>query len=231
MLLGPISIGEWQDVYGVLERHPKSDRIKKTAKDVLKDKAIAAFTVSSTQLVIALAPLSKRISAFRHQPSIGRSDLDSGGRSAQRNTITEACTDSTADHLVPLAATAEVTHGSSKDYTLPWLWSRAIYEHDPAIDGIECKSRRDDSLTCVALFDRASNGLQVAAPTVSWSSDVRVLGSILDRYNVALTVTGTSRSMDSQIVFATHLRYFDAAQHNGARTCLHGPVAMLLKSS
>lgn len=117
---------------------------------------------------------------------IGRSDLDSGGCASVNVTRSLRLVPLHSHHLVPLAATAEVTHGSSKDYTLPWLWSRAIYEHDPAIDGIEYKSRHDDSLACVALFDRASNGLQVAAPTTSWSSNVRVLGSILDRYNVAL---------------------------------------------
>ena len=44
MLLGPISIEEsGNSSMALLERHPKSDRIKKTPKDVLKDKAIAAF--------------------------------------------------------------------------------------------------------------------------------------------------------------------------------------------
>ena len=71
-----------------------------------------------------------------------------------------------------------------QDYSLPWLWSRAIYEHDATIDGIEYRSRHDDSLVCVAVFERAGDALQVASPTASWSSDVRLLGSILDRYNV-----------------------------------------------
>ena len=61
MLLGPISIEESGNTsMALLERHPKSDRIKKTAKDVLKDKAIAAFIrlVDKVDEDVALQALS-----------------------------------------------------------------------------------------------------------------------------------------------------------------------------
>jgi hypothetical protein len=88
-------------------------------------------------------------------------------------------------HLVQAGATAEVTHGPADQYTLPQRWSAAIHDHG-GFDGIEYRSRHDDELLCVALFDRARSAIEPAGLPVNWMADADLLGKILDRYGVAL---------------------------------------------
>lgn len=55
--------------------------------------------------------------------------------------------------LARLGATAEVVHGGLP-YDAPQDWSRALYLHPMAPDGIAYMARHDDSALCYALFDR-----------------------------------------------------------------------------
>lgn len=87
-------------------------------------------------------------------------------------------------YLAQAGATAEVTHGPADRYDLSRRWSAAIY--GAGFDGIEYRSRHDDDLLCVALFDRGHPIVAPLGPPVSWLSDLAQLGRILDRYSVEL---------------------------------------------
>lgn len=89
-----------------------------------------------------------------------------------------------SEHLVRLRATAEIAHGAS--YRLPQTWSRAIYEHSATYDGIEYRSRHDDSQLCYAVFDRADDSLNIIAGSTSWTADSLRLRDLLDRYKVEI---------------------------------------------
>src|SRR6266851_979997 len=61
--------------------------------------------------------------------------------------------------LARLGVTADLASGS--DYVGSQLWSRALWEHPDKPDGILYRSRHDDSAFCVAVYDRARNGLAI----------------------------------------------------------------------
>ncbi|HMC62074.1 MAG TPA: RES family NAD+ phosphorylase [Candidatus Solibacter sp.] len=86
--------------------------------------------------------------------------------------------------LAKLGATAELASGSG--YAASRLWSRALWEHADRPDGILYRSRQDDSALCVALYDRAGDGLAVVQDT-PLTADSQMLARLLRRYAVALT--------------------------------------------
>jgi hypothetical protein len=87
-------------------------------------------------------------------------------------------------NLARLGVTAEMASGS--DYAGSQLWSRALWEHSDQPDGILYRSRHDDSALCVALYDRAKDGLAIVQDR-SLAEDARELARLLRRYDVGLT--------------------------------------------
>jgi hypothetical protein len=59
-------------------------------------------------------------------------------------------------HLSALHANATAAHGR---YVVSQAWSRALYDHPDAPDGIAYRPAHDDALTAVALFARARDAL------------------------------------------------------------------------
>jgi hypothetical protein len=86
--------------------------------------------------------------------------------------------------LARLGVTAELASGS--DYTGSQLWSRALWEHSDQPDGILYRSRHDDSALCVALYDRAKDGLAIVRQH-SLAEDPLLLARLLRRYGLGLT--------------------------------------------
>lgn len=86
--------------------------------------------------------------------------------------------------LAKLGVTAELASGS--DYTLSQLWSRALWEHTDAPDGILYRPRHDDSAFCVAIYDRAKEGLAMVEDH-SLVEDPQQLAKLLRRYALGLT--------------------------------------------
>ena len=56
--------------------------------------------------------------------------------------------------LAILGATAEVIHGGLP-YAVPQAWSKALFNHSIAANGIAYHARHDDEALCYAIFDRA----------------------------------------------------------------------------
>ena len=86
--------------------------------------------------------------------------------------------------LARLGVTAELASGS--DYVEAQLWSRALWEHSKQPDGILYRSRHDDSALCVAVYDRARDGLEIVRDH-SLAEDARQLARLLQRYGLGLT--------------------------------------------
>jgi hypothetical protein len=59
--------------------------------------------------------------------------------------------------LARLGVTAELASGN--DSTTSQLWSRSLWEHSDQPDGVLYRSRHDDSALCIAVYDRAKEGL------------------------------------------------------------------------
>jgi len=87
-------------------------------------------------------------------------------------------------NLARLGVTGEVA--SAGDYAGSQFWSRAFWEHKDQPDGILYRSRHDDSALCVALYDRAKDGLTVVHDH-SLAEDPRQLAKLLKRYDLGLT--------------------------------------------
>jgi hypothetical protein len=87
-------------------------------------------------------------------------------------------------NLARLGVTAELAAGS--DYVGSQLWSRALWEHIDQPDGILYRSRHDDSALCVAVYDRAKDGLAIVGDD-SLTEDSRLLARLLGRYGLGLT--------------------------------------------
>jgi RES domain len=86
--------------------------------------------------------------------------------------------------LARLGATAELASGG--DYDISQLWSHALWKHSDQPDGILYRSRHDDSALCVALYDRAKDGVVVIRDD-SLTGDQLRLARLLRRYNLGLT--------------------------------------------
>jgi hypothetical protein len=84
-----------------------------------------------------------------------------------------------------MKATAAVIQGS---YDATWAWSLALHSHPEGVDGIVYRARHDDDDLAIALFDRASSGIEVLGSTPLLDLSLSVdLGAWLDRYGIALT--------------------------------------------
>jgi len=86
--------------------------------------------------------------------------------------------------LARWGVTAELASGSN--YAGSQLWSRALWEHSDQPDGILYRSRHDDSALCVAVYNRAKDGLAVVLDH-SLAEDPQQLARLLRRYGLALT--------------------------------------------
>jgi hypothetical protein len=86
--------------------------------------------------------------------------------------------------LARLGVTAELASGS--DYAGSQLWSRALWEHSDKPDGILYRPRHDDSALCVAVYDRAKDGLAIGGDH-SLSEDAQQLARLLRRSRLGLT--------------------------------------------
>jgi hypothetical protein len=86
--------------------------------------------------------------------------------------------------LARLGVTAEIASGS--DYEASQLWSHALWEHTDRVDGILYRSRHDDSALCVAVYDRAKDGLSLVDDS-SLLDGPQQLARLLKRYGVGLT--------------------------------------------
>ncbi len=86
--------------------------------------------------------------------------------------------------LARLGVTAELASGSN--YAASQQWFRALQEHKDNADGILYRARHDDSALCVALYDRAEDGL-AEAENHSLTEDPQYLARLLKRYGVGLT--------------------------------------------
>jgi hypothetical protein len=84
--------------------------------------------------------------------------------------------------LARLGATAAVTSGT---YDISQPWSRALYVHPAAVDGIVYRSNHDNGELCVALFDRCRHRLAAEA-SEEILSDRAALGRLLEAYRVGL---------------------------------------------
>ncbi len=91
--------------------------------------------------------------------------------------------DLTGPGLVLVEGTAEIS--STRDYTLSWAWSRAVYEHPDGVDGILYRCRHDDDQLAVALFGRARTAVRVqdSKPLLG---DLKWLGELAGRYKFGL---------------------------------------------
>ena len=86
--------------------------------------------------------------------------------------------------LARLGVTAELA--SSSNYANSQLWSRALWEHGDQPDGILYRPRHDDSALCVAVYDRAKDGLAIVQDH-SLTEDAQQLARLLRRYDLGLT--------------------------------------------
>lgn len=60
-----------------------------------------------------------------------------------------------------------------------------LFQSHPEVDGVQYRSRWDNSLLCWAVFDRAQDKLQTPQPPV-WLGDGAVIGPALDRYELEI---------------------------------------------
>lgn len=84
--------------------------------------------------------------------------------------------------LSRLGATAAVSSGI---YDVSQPWSRALYAHPVAVDGIVYRSNHDNGELCVALFDRCRSRL-VEEARHELLANRAALARLLDAYKVGL---------------------------------------------
>lgn len=86
-----------------------------------------------------------------------------------------------SDGLVHLALSAGVPH--CDEYEACHDLALALWRHGDAVDGVEYRSRWDDSRLCVALFDRAADALGIARTQVLGSA---LLRPVLRHYRIGV---------------------------------------------
>jgi hypothetical protein len=83
--------------------------------------------------------------------------------------------------LAKLGIGAEQAH--ARDYRDCQRMTLDIFRLHPDVDGVQYRSRWDNSLLCWAVFDRAGNKLGPPRPP-AWLGDAVVIGDTLDRYDL-----------------------------------------------
>ncbi len=78
---------------------------------------------------------------------------------------------------------AEGSLTNSEVYEVSQHWSMALREHPVAPDGILYRSRHDPTREACALYDHCADIVSVTDLLGSWSSNLRLLGEILDHYD------------------------------------------------
>jgi hypothetical protein len=86
--------------------------------------------------------------------------------------------------LARLGVTADLASGAT--YAVSRAWSRALWEHPDAPDGIVYRSRHDDSALCVAIYHRAKAALRIVEDR-RLADDPRLLARLMRKYDVGLT--------------------------------------------
>lgn len=82
-------------------------------------------------------------------------------------------------------ADASVVHGP---YPNTWAWSKELWRHPDAPDGILFRARHDDSGLSVALFDRAAGSVEEVETIALLDPRMAItLGRWLDRYELGLS--------------------------------------------
>jgi len=88
-----------------------------------------------------------------------------------------------SDGLVRLSLSTATPHAESYDVCQQLALS--LWAHPDEIDGIEYRSRWDDSLLCVALFDRAADALAGPSPPLGLDS-TSLVRPVLRRYGIGV---------------------------------------------
>ena len=88
-----------------------------------------------------------------------------------------------SDGLVRFSLSAAAPHAET--YAECRRLAHALWNHPDEIDGIEYRSRWDDSEFCIALFDRASAALAPASPPLPLDAPA-VIRPVLRRYHVGV---------------------------------------------
>ena len=86
-----------------------------------------------------------------------------------------------SDGLVALGLSADVPHHDS--YAECQQLALAAWQHPDTVDGIEYRSRWDDSRLCAAIFDRAASALKPAGDSVPLD-DLARISSLLRYYGI-----------------------------------------------
>jgi|HubBroStandDraft_1064217.scaffolds.fasta_scaffold00516_7 hypothetical protein len=86
--------------------------------------------------------------------------------------------------LARLGVTAELASGGA--YVDSQAWSRALWDHPDAADGIAYRSRHDDSALCIAIYHRAKAALTIVEDR-RLTDDPQLLARLLRRYDIGLT--------------------------------------------
>jgi hypothetical protein len=88
-----------------------------------------------------------------------------------------------SDGLVRLSLPASVPHAFP--YAECQALALAVWEHGDEVDGIEYRSRWDDSRLCVALFDRAADAVGEPGPAVPLDASA-VIRPVLRHYGIGI---------------------------------------------
>jgi hypothetical protein len=116
--------------------------------------------------------------------SVSKAALRARAMSSLRLTRDVRAVQAHGSGLAQLGTTAAVS--AATPYAHSQAWSRAIYEHPAIVDGIEYRSSHDDSLLCLALFDRARDAVEdVGDAPIIWQDRALVLRAIR-RYRLEL---------------------------------------------
>ncbi len=88
------------------------------------------------------------------------------------------------NNLAKLGVTAAIA--ASGDHSRSQRFARAVWGHGSRPDGIAYRSRHDDHALCVALFDRAKDGVALTGGR-ALTAEPAALASLLNRYDLGLT--------------------------------------------